>query len=220
MFRSKNKLSLFNTFSGSDSLSDDSVSIKADLHHSTMKGTFMKPKPKKENKTKQIIRRKLTQLIQYIKISEIVTCLLAVLSTVLAQFEQHEYYEHNREYRVAAMKVLNNLRYFEGKDVASYDLSPIVLNAINYSQTATFENIIVPLEISDRSTILRVMILISTVCAVIFLVISSGFKYIKDYKLFSRDESRTINSALLQNPHFLAVYFGVSYIDYHSFSWH
>jgi hypothetical protein len=141
-----------------------------------------------------------------IKWLDVISTLILGISTVIALSENSYFYEDNLERRVAAVKVSKCILF---RDFSDYNATfiDLVMNQTDFLSTVDkfrFDSVKVNLEIKEENEIQRVVVLILTIIAGIFLVISRWCEYVRDYIYREKKEI-----SFLKTPYFWIMLFEI-----------
>lgn len=121
-----------------------------------------------------------------IKLFDILICLFSSIGIILSQVENEDFYNNNRNDRVAVVRLcaeLNANDFNVSKiDLNSFNLSyindDIIMSTIDFTN---YKTIPIPMKISKKGKILRLIILITTLISVPLIALSNYFDFIREY---------------------------------------
>jgi len=141
-----------------------------------------------------------------IKWLDVFSTLILGISTVIALSENSYFYEENLHIRIAAVKVSRCILF---KDYSDYNATYIdsVLNTTDFLSTVDklrFDSVKVNLVIKEENEVQRVVVLILTIIAGVFLVVSRWYEYVRDYIYREKKEV-----SFLKTPYFWIMLFEI-----------
>jgi hypothetical protein len=145
---------------------------------------------KQGNVGRHILRYK-----KHIKWLDIFASILIIAGCILAQEENENYYYDNFADRTGVVKLIKELRDKRG-DISKVNLAEFNISYLQDSNRklnfTDYENLPIPLKISDYCGALRFAMCIMTLASIPLIVVGRYFEFVREYTYIQKFESKKI----------------------------